>query len=58
MQANPEELGRQIKHQLTEIFLNFIAADQEYRNLCVEMLNDSESDLEKPFRACVPMYFS
>ncbi len=50
-----EELGHRITDELTDVFLHFVAADQAYRELRLEMANDGAFDLDRPFLSWVPI---
>jgi hypothetical protein len=55
MQSPLKELGQRITDELTDVFLHFVAADQAYRRLRLEMADDGAFDLDKPFFSWVPV---
>lgn len=55
MQCPLKELGQRITDELTDVFLHFVAADQTYKRLRVEMADDGAFDSDKPFLSWIPI---
>jgi hypothetical protein len=55
MQSSVEELGQQITDELTDVFLHFVAADNAYRRLRLQLADDGRFDLDKPFLSWAPI---
>jgi len=55
MQSSIEELGQQIKDELTDVFLHFVAADDAYRRLRLQIADNGKFDSDEPFLSWVPI---
>ncbi len=55
MGSSTQELGHRITDELTDVFLNFVAADHAYRKFRLEFADDDGFDLDKPFLSWVPI---